>query len=126
VVRHEQMVYLKPELDVEVVVELEAACINMELDQPSYSDGFTLSSEPANDDLAKLLALDGFRFHSTALQQFAIWTITSNPYNLFNYVGIDSGDDYWGMTDVYVNIIGVMFEEAGIDLSNYWIFNPNR
>jgi hypothetical protein len=74
VVRQHQMVYLKPEVEVEI--ELEAACINMDLKQPTYSDAFTISTEPVDEDLARLLALEDFRFQSTELQQFAVWTIT--------------------------------------------------
>jgi hypothetical protein len=120
VVRQHQMVYLKPEVEVEI--ELEAACINMDLKQPTYSDVFTISTEPVDEDLARLLALEDFRFQSTELQQFAVWTITSNPYNLFDFVRIESDGYSEGMMESDVDILRALFEEADIDTSKYWIF----
>ena len=120
VVRQHQMVYIKPE--VEVGIELEAACINMELKQPTYSDVFTISTEPVDEDLARLLALEDFRFQSTKLQQFAVWTITENPQKLYYFASIESGGYSEGLMESDVDILRALFEEADIDTSKYWIF----
>ena len=68
VVRRDTFVYLKP--DVEVSLELEVSCANMELKQPGGVDTFTVSSDPPNPDLAKLFALDAFQFEEPDLRQF--------------------------------------------------------
>jgi hypothetical protein len=90
VLKEEQIVYLKPTL--EVGFEFEVSCGNMELKQPEYENTFDVSDEPASDDLLKLLANQDFAFYDSELQQFAVWTITDNPTSPGAYVGIQSGD----------------------------------
>jgi len=121
VVRKQETIYLKPNL--EVGLELEVSCANMDLKQPSSSDVFTVSAEPAVEDLARLLGLEDFPFLDLLVQQFAIWTITDNPSDSFSYTGIEIN----GVTEYplvfEINQIRGLFEEAGIDTTKYLIFN---
>lgn len=119
VVREQTYVYLKEEI--EVSLEVEVSCANMELKQPGGEDPFTVSDEPPDEDLAKLLALDEFQFEGAALRQFAVWTITDNPPP-GGYVGIEMD----GYTDLPweddIARLRALFEMAGIDLSAYAVF----
>ena len=121
VLRQQEIVYLKP--SVEVSVELEVSCANMELKQPGYADAFSISTEPTNEDLTKLLAYEDFLFNSTELQQFAIWTITDNPACALCYVGIESGGYTHLPDDNQIADIKTMFEKVGIDTTKYLVFN---
>ena len=121
VLRQQEIVYLKP--SVEVSVELEVSCANMELKQPGYTDVFTISTEPMNEDLVKLLAYEDFLFQSNELQQFAIWTITDNPACAFCYVGIESGGYAHLPDENQIAAIKNMFELVGIDTTKYLVFN---
>lgn len=121
VVREEQIIYLKPEL--EVGLELDVSCANMHLDQPSFSNSFTVSPDPATGDLRRLLALQDFRFLDLILQQFAIWTITDNPVSTYDYVGIDSGGVTRYPQENEIEIMKSLFIEAGIDFTNYLVFD---
>ncbi len=120
IVRQEEMIYLKP--NVEISVELQVSCANMELKQPGFSDVFTVSNEPVNEDLQKLLALEEFLFHTIELQQFAIWTITDNPYYSYYYTPIEVGGYSHTPLDYQVEMIKDLFIEAGIDTVKYWVF----
>lgn len=119
VVREETYVYLKDEI--EVSLELEVSCVNMELKQPGGSDAFTVSSDSPDENLAKLFALDKFQFEEPALRQFAIWTITDNP-PFGGYVGIDSD----GVTNLPweddIERMRGLFELAGIDTAQFAVF----
>ncbi|MEM5775998.1 MAG: hypothetical protein AAGU05_13435, partial [Anaerolineaceae bacterium] len=119
VLRRETFVYLKP--SVEVSLELEVSCANMELKQPEGTDAFTVSSDPPNPDLAKLFALDKFQFEETALQQFAVWTITDNPPE-GGYVGIDSDGVTRLPWEDDIARMRTLFEAAGIDPAKYAVF----
>lgn len=121
IVREEQIIYLKP--DLEIGLELEVSCANMHLDQPDYSNTFTVSSEPATGDLQRLVALTDFSFLDLVLQQFAIWTITDNPVTPYDYVGIDTGGDTRFPQENEIETMKSLFIEAGIDLANYLIFD---
>jgi hypothetical protein len=121
VIRKEETIYLKPNL--EVGVDLEASCANMELKQPTHADGFTVSNEPTNEDLVLLLNIDGFPFLDQALQQFAIWTITDNPAGSGYYVGIDTGEETLVPMPDQIVEMRRLFLEAGIDIAKYLIFS---
>jgi len=120
VVREEKIVYLKPEL--EVGLDLEVSCANMHLDQPNYSNSFTVSTDSATGDLQRLLALQDFRYLDLILQQFAIWTITDNPVSAYDYVGIDSGGVTRYPQENEIETMKSLFVEAGIDFTNYLVF----
>ncbi len=121
IVRQEEIYLLKP--NVELSLELQVSCANMELKQPGFSDVFTLSTEPANEDLLKLLALEEFLFHTIELQQFAIWTITDNPYYSYYYTPIEVGGYSHTPLEYQVEIIKDLFIEAGIDTGKYQVFS---
>jgi hypothetical protein len=120
VLRQGEIVYLKPEL--EVGLELEVSCANMERKQPEFSDEFTISAEPASEDVLKLLALEDFRFVDIDLQQFAIWTITDNPYDRYSYIAIESGGYSHLPQDFEIEAMRSLFAQAGIDTSKYLVF----
>jgi hypothetical protein len=121
VVRQQQIVYLKPEM--EVGFELEVSCANMSLKEPSYSDVFSISSEPVNADLLRLLQSEGFSALDLSVQQFAIWTITDDPYDTYSYTGINRGNSTDHMNDKWVEVLRDQFTQAGIDPVQYRIFN---
>lgn len=121
VVREEQIIYLKP--DLEIGLELEVSCANMLLDQPDYSNTFSVSSEPAAGDLQRLLALEDFSYLDLGFQQFSIWTITDNPVASYDYVGIESGGETRYPQENEIEIMKNLFIEAGIDTTNYLIFD---
>lgn len=120
VLRQEEIVYLKPEL--EVSVELEVSCANMELKMPEYTDIFTIGETLANEDLLLLLKTEEFLFQDLEVQQFAIWTITDNPSDPYSYVAIEMDGYAHYPQDFQIQIIKELFEEAGIDTGKYRIF----
>ncbi|MEM5774100.1 MAG: hypothetical protein AAGU05_03790, partial [Anaerolineaceae bacterium] len=122
VVRRREVVYLSSEPETEVSLELEVSCANMELKMPDFSDGFTVSMEPVNEDLVKLLSMEDFRFNDTILQQFAVWTITENPMFTWDYTGITQGSYTTTVTESDVEWLRGLFLQAGIDPDNYLIF----
>jgi len=128
IVRQSTTVDLKP--DEEKTLSIDAACINMKLRQPSGSDTF-LVQENASGDLSKLLALPGFGHEDGRVQQFAIWTITENP-SMADYVDIiatytsQTGQQTTRSgppTDLEMQRIRQLLQNAGIDLSKYQVFN---
>lgn len=119
VLRRETFVYLKP--SGEVSLELEVSCANMELKQPGGMDAFTVSTDPPNEDLAKLFALDRFQFEEIDLQQFAVWTVTDNPPD-GGYVGIDSDGVTHLPWEDDIARLRTLFEVAGIDSAKYAVF----
>lgn len=121
VLRKGTVVVLKP--SIEVSLELEVSCANMELKEPSGTDSFLVSQGETAADLNKLLSVPEFRFESGRVQQFAIWTITDNP-SRYSYTGIT--DQYGigsGPTDDEFQKILNLFNSAGIDSSKYQAFN---
>lgn len=120
VVRQEQIVYLKPNL--EVGLDLEVSCANMTLKEPSYSDAFTVSAEPVSEDLLLLLKSADFSTIDPTVQQFAIWTITDNPFDSYSYTGITVGGYSQYPNEGMIAIIRAQFEKAGIDTTQYSIF----
>lgn len=122
VLRQGTVVVLKP--SIEISLELEVSCANMELKQPSGTDTFVVSQGETSNNLLKLLNLPEFRFESGRVQQFSIWAITDNP-TLYGYTGIT--DEYGlgsGPTYDEVERMRSLFQTAGIDTSQYQVFNP--
>ncbi len=122
VLRQGTVVVLKP--NIEISLELEVSCANMELEQPSGTDTFVVSQGETADNLLGLINLPEFRFESGRIQQFAIWAITDNP-TLYGYTGIT--DEYGlgsGPTYDEVERMRSLFQTAGIDTSQYQVFNP--
>ena len=121
VVRKREFIYLKPDPEVEVSLEVEVSCVNMHLEQPTSADAFTISPEPASEDLGKLLVLVDFPYLDLALQQFAIWTITDNPPDIYSFVGIDTGGHSAPLIE-QLSVIRQLFDQAGIDTTKYLVF----
>jgi hypothetical protein len=122
VVRRGTVVVLKP--NIEISLELEVSCANMELKEPTGSDTFVISQGQAHDDLVKLLNLAEFRFETGSVQQFAIWTITDNPSRNGYTSIVDAYGNGSGPTEDEIERIRALFEEAGIDITQYRVFNP--
>ena len=121
VLRRGTVVVLKP--DVEISLELEVSCANMELKEPSQGDTFMVNVG-ASGDLVKLLELPELRFESIRIQQFAIWTITDNPSRA-DYTGITDQEGVGsGPTDAEFLRIQDLFERAGIDPAQYQAYQP--
>ncbi|MBA3072242.1 MAG: hypothetical protein FP831_01475 [Anaerolineae bacterium] len=121
VVRQGQIVYLKPEM--EISLELEVSCANMTLKEPSYADAFSVSTEPINEDLLRLIQSENFTYLDLTIQQFAIWTITDNPYDTNSYTGITIGNYKEKPNELMIKIMRGQFEQAGIDTTKYSVFN---
>jgi hypothetical protein len=121
VLRRGTVVVLKP--NVEISLELEVSCANMELKEPSQQDSFQVI-QAASEDLARLLKLPELRFESIRIQQFAIWTITDNPSRT-DYTGItDQSGIGSGPTDEEFLRIRDLLESAGIDPAKYQAYQP--
>lgn len=121
VARSGTVVVLKP--DTEVFFELEAACVNMELETPSESDTFLVSQGAISSDLMTLLDLPEFRFESLRVQQYGVWTITENPARCGYYELEDLFDVFGGPTNDEVERILGLFQGVGIDISQYQVFS---
>lgn len=120
IVRKGALAVLKP--NVELSLELEVSCANMEKKQPTGGDMFKISKSPAARDLLKLVDLAEFPFSSNRVQQFAVWSITDNP-PLGYFVGIDTASGIrGGPTAAEVVEIRRLFTAAGIDLAPYNVF----
>ncbi len=120
VVRKAALAVLKPNL--EVSLELDVACANMEKKEPTGTDTFKISQSPAAQDLQKLLGLAEFIFATNRVQQFAIWTITDNPHKA-NYVGIEtSAGATGGPSNDEITEIRRLFTAAGITPTQYNLF----
>ena len=112
----EAVVELEPN-EANKTVNLDAACINMQLDVPSESDMLELSTTSASGDLGKLIDLPDFQDFDFRIQQFAIWTITDNPGRddyMVSYFGLGSQP-----SDEEIEVIKGIFETAGIDTEKY-------
>lgn len=95
---------------------LEVACAQMLDDQPGdigKAEAFTVRPGLAKGDLAKLLKADAFHEADFRLQQFAVWTITSNPTKA-GYVHLGSFGVGSGPTAAELREIKAMFKAAGI------------
>lgn len=120
VVRQRALVVVRPIQT--VLVNLDAACANMDKKEPGRGDLFKLSAAPAARDLQKLLDLAEFGFASNRVQQFAVWTITDNPH-VAKYVGIETmGGISGGLTGEEIAEIRQLFSAAGIVLDQYNLF----
>jgi hypothetical protein len=121
VARSGTVVVLKP--NAEVFFEIEATCVNMELETPSESDTFLVSQGAISGDLMTLLDLPEFRFESMRVQQYAVWTSTENPGRCGYYELEDLFDVFSGPTNDEVERITGLFQAAGIDTSQYQVFS---
>lgn len=97
---------------------LDVACSQMHDDQPGGSDTFTVRARLATGALGKLLAGDAFGAARFRIQQFAIWTITSNPTRS-GYVALGSFGVGRGPSAAEIRQIRTIFRDAGIDPSAY-------
>jgi hypothetical protein len=118
VVRKQSFVYVTPQLEAEI--ELEVSCANMSKKQPEKKDTFTLLPDLAPPDLIALMDLPDFAFESMRIQQFSIWTITDNP-GRDGYMDITGSfsPEGSGPTDDEVARIRELFLLAGLDLDQY-------
>lgn len=109
-----------------------AACANMRLAVPSGDDTFAISNIPVSEDLKKLLSLPAFDSEDFRVQQFAIWTITDNPW-YGGYIGIGAfgfgtgpnederqrvSSTLWEGRDFTLKISGVSDQATGRDNSS--------
>jgi len=104
-----------------VDVTLDVACAQMHDDQPGETgkaDSFTVRQAPAKGDLAKILKSDAFGEAGFRVQQFAVWTITSNPTKA-GYVHLGTYGVGSGPSAAELREIKAMFKEAGIATSAY-------
>jgi hypothetical protein len=99
---------------------LDVACVQMHQDQPTGSDSFTVRADSAESVLAQLLDYPQFTDETTRVQQFAVWTITSNPRR-GDYVPLGTQFDVFGTgpTDDELASISDLFVAAGLDPSDY-------
>lgn len=104
-----------------VKVTLQVACAQMHDDQPGAAgkaEAFTVRAAPAKGDLAKLLQADAFAEADFRLQQFAVWTITSNPTKS-GYVHLGTFGVGSGPSAAELREIKAMFKSAGIATGAY-------
>ena len=104
-----------------VTAGLDVACAQMHDDQPGEtgkSDAFTVRAALAKGDLAKLLKSGAFAEASFRIQQFAIWTITSNP-SKSGYVRLGTSGVGSGPSAAELREIKSMFTDAGIATGQY-------
>jgi hypothetical protein len=118
VVRKRSFVYVTPELEADI--ELEVSCANMSKKQPTKQNSFTVMPELAAQDLIDLINLVEFSFEPMRIQQFSIWTITDNPAR-DDYVSItaDFAVEGSGPTDDELAHIKELFLLTGIDVTEY-------
>lgn len=104
-----------------VKAKLNVACAQMHDDQPGEAgkaDTFTVKETLAGGDLATLLKSDAFHAADFRLQQFAVWTITSNPTKS-GYVHLGTFGVGSGPSAAELGEIKAMFKEAGISTGRY-------
>lgn len=116
VVIEEATFVLEPKLEIDV--ELEVACAEMNDATPTADDSFGLMTKPPPEDLVRLLTLPSFAAETFRVKQFAIWTITDNP-SRSRFVGLRSPDASGGPTNAEIGRIRALFKEAGILLDRY-------
>jgi hypothetical protein len=100
---------------------LDVACAQMHDDQPGETgkaDTFTVRTTAAKGDLAKLLKADAFAVADFRIQQFAVWTITSNP-SKSGYVRLGTSGVGSGPSAAELRAIKSMFTAAGISTGQY-------
>jgi hypothetical protein len=97
---------------------LEVACAQMHDDQPGASDTFTVRAKLATGDFRKLLASDAFGAAGFRIQQFAIWTVASNPTRS-GYAGLGSFGVASGPSAAELRLIKSILKDAGIDPTDY-------
>lgn len=116
VVIEEATFVLEPKLEIEV--ELEVACAEMNDATPTADDSCRLMTKAPPNDLVRLLTLPSFGAETFRVKQFAIWTITDNP-SRSRFVGLRSLDMSGGPTNAEIGRIRALFTEAGIPLDRY-------
>ncbi len=126
VVRYGRTVMVRPtfeiSLDLEFELEISVACADMHLSGPEGGEVYTVSMETPHEDLVKLLSESSFPNQDFRVQQFAIWTITDNPWRN-GYVGLSRfGISGTGPSDDEMELIRQLFTSAGIPLERYLAF----
>jgi hypothetical protein len=122
VLRRGTLVVLKPRA--EISLDLEVSCANMDLEEPTSSNQFSISREGASADLLRLLSWQDYPFESLRVQQFAVWTITDNPERA-GYARLSNldGGEGSGPDEGELEAIYTLFRQAGIDPSQYQAFS---
>lgn len=119
-VRFDTTVELAPRATVEA--DLPVACAEMHKYAPGPDDLFSFDPRfKPHADMHRLLAAPTFAEINTGLQQLAIWTITDNPCNPTDYTLFSSVSGAQLTPDV--NEVRALFENAGIPLDKYCLFN---
>lgn len=101
------------------LLDIDAACANMEKRLPDEEDSLSTICMTPNKDLLLLLNLPEFNDESFNIKQFAVWTITDNPAR-DDYVGISrflSSSNYPDDDDF--DRIKTLFQNAGINTDKY-------
>lgn len=121
VVRKQSFVYVKPEVESEI--ELEVSCANMRKKEPGRENTFTVLPELAPEELITLINLAEFAFEPMRVQQFSIWTITDNP-SRDGYVGLQASFSSEGSGPTMDELIRIreLFQRAGLDTARYGAF----
>lgn len=99
-------------------VTLDVACAQMHDDQPGSGDTFAVRDGLASEDLRKLIAGAAFGAAEFRVQQFAVWTIQSNPTKT-GYVGIGSFGFGGGPDAKELGQIKAIVRDAGLDPGDY-------
>jgi hypothetical protein len=116
VVTHPLSVLLQPGATVNSTINV--ACMNMYYLMPGPFDTLTLSSTSVTGDLKVLLDSNTLSGKSWRIRQFAVWTITDNPWR-DKYVRIGSDGIYTSPTDQELAEIKALFQELGISTGKY-------
>jgi hypothetical protein len=101
-------------------VRLAAACFEMNgsYNIPSNNDVLVLSKTLASEDLLALLNSVDFQNSGIRIQQFAVWTIVSDPPPN-GYLKIGSNGSYIGPSKDEISTIRNIFKTAGISIDKY-------
>lgn len=121
VVRIEQRIDLPPATEEEPSkwIPVPVAALNMKLATPGPEDELQVDTPVREPDLKKLLALSALSAESFRVQQFAIWTITENPFRSgFASIEVDAAGNI-GPTDAEIKTIIALFKQAGIATGKY-------
>jgi hypothetical protein len=117
VVRKAEYIHLKPGIEAEL--DVDVSCADMEKEQPSNTDIFTVSTMLGSQDLLKLFGLEDFIAEPFRIQQFAVWTITDNPAP-DEYMSLSSGPAPGrGPSPDEMKSIKDLFLRADINISQY-------
>ena len=113
VTRVEEAVIVEP-LQEKYRFSVRVACANMGKATPKAEDRFRITEQLEDgSDMLKLISAPGFAETEFRVQQFAVWTVESNPKE---FVGIGTGSSGSGPSIAEMEEIRALLVEAGISL----------